>query len=73
MKVDRGEVERASDQEDHTLDGVEVGEATSAALSSLEQAAKRSNSEEAAGLASLGPGDGARGWQPPASARPRSA
>lgn len=58
MKVDCGEVEHAGNQEDHSLDGVKVGKATSVALGSLEQAVKRCF-EDAAGLASLGQADGA--------------
>src|SRR5690349_9066484 len=38
MRVDRGEVELAGDQEDHGADGVETREAASAALGGLEQA-----------------------------------
>src|ERR1044071_5317060 len=57
MRVERGEVELAGDQEDHGPDCGQAREATGAALGRLKQAVERF--EESVGLTGLGPGDDA--------------
>lgn len=57
MRVDRGEVELAGEEEDDGSDRVEAFEAASSALGGLEQAVERL--KEAVGLTGLRPGDDA--------------
>lgn len=57
MRIDRSEVERAGDQEQHDMHGGEIGVIVRASLGGLKQAVERF--QEAVGLTRLGPDDDA--------------